>query len=116
MISMRIVCVLKISVFMCTLLAPLVYGNDTGLVPIIFCPNGGSGSMDAQFAATGDTVELLPNAFFRKGYTFSGWNTDSLGNGEYYEGSSLFVVETEAQTLFAQWSVNKYTVHLDAQG
>ncbi len=59
----------------------------------------------------GETYGELPDAA-REGYTFTGWYTE---DGVKIE-SSTTVTATEAHTLFANWTINKYDVTVTTSG
>ena len=68
--------------------------------------------------ATSGTVNLYANWTLktvtlptptRTGYTFGGWNTKSDGTGTNYAAGASFK-PTAATTLYAQWTINQYTV------
>ena len=59
--------------------------------------------------STGDTY-VLPTPV-RPGYTFQGWY---LGNTRIFNGDTVQV--TEACTLTAHWSINTYSISLNANG
>ena len=48
------------------------------------------------------------------GYTFNGWFTDSTGDVEVTSTNKVSI--TAAQTLYAHWTANTYTVTFDANG
>jgi len=50
----------------------------------------------------------------RTGYTFNGWFTAASGGDEIKADTTVSI--TSAQTLYAQWTANKYTVTFDANG
>lgn len=50
----------------------------------------------------------------RRGYTFLGWFTEP--KGETQVKSSTKVRKTQAHTLYAHWSVNKYNIKLNPNG
>lgn len=50
----------------------------------------------------------------RKGYTFKGWYTAASG-GTKISATSVYK-QTSGQTLYAQWTANKYTITLHANG
>ncbi len=58
----------------------------------------------------GDTVSTLPTAPARTGYTFVGWNTERNGTGTIVDEH---VVIHEDITVYAQWTMNSYTVTFD---
>jgi uncharacterized repeat protein (TIGR02543 family) len=56
---------------------------------------------------------LTGNAFTKAGYTFAGWNTVAGGGGTAYANSASYPF-TASTTLYAQWTINQYTVTFDA--
>lgn len=50
----------------------------------------------------------------RAGYTFKGWFTTASGGTQITSTTKVQI--TTAQTLYAQWTANKYTVEYDANG
>jgi len=50
----------------------------------------------------------------RTGYTFNGWFTAASGGTEVKADTTVSIAS--AQTLYAQWTANKYTVTFDANG
>ena len=79
---------------------------------IIYNSNGGNGSMGPDTAAYGADVTLSPNAFYRAGYHFIGWNTEADGSGTFYADGYTFEPWTleEDLSLYAQWEPNQYTI------
>ncbi|MTA28001.1 MAG: hypothetical protein F2562_03985, partial [Actinobacteria bacterium] len=73
--------------------------NETITVPA--SQNGNVGSSQ--------TVGAAPS---RTGYTFAGWNTAAGGTGSSYSAGSSYTLDTNV-TLFAQWTVNNYTITYD---
>jgi uncharacterized repeat protein (TIGR02543 family) len=57
---------------------------------------------------------VLPANPTRTGYTFAGWYTAKTGGTKIT--SSTVVKITAAQTLYARWTANKYTVTYNANG
>ena len=51
----------------------------------------------------------------KTGYTFSNWNTAADGSGTSYSPAATFNILANT-TLFAQWTINTYTVSYDANG
>jgi len=49
----------------------------------------------------------------RNGYTFSGWNTAANGSGTAYAPAATFAMPDSTVTLFAQWTINSYTLTYD---
>ena len=79
---------------------------------IRFAPNGGTGKMpDQKEILYGETTELSPCAFTRKGYRFTGWNTKANGTGETVdEALNLTATNKGTVTLYAQWEGEPYDV------
>jgi uncharacterized repeat protein (TIGR02543 family) len=75
------------------------------LCTVTFNKNGGDteASPTTKTVASGGTVDALPTAPTRAGYTFTGWNTAADGSGAAYTAS--IVVKTDI-TVYAQWSIN----------
>ncbi|MDD3485828.1 MAG: InlB B-repeat-containing protein, partial [Atopobiaceae bacterium] len=78
------------------------------------------GSTDAQALTYDRPATLNANAYIRRGYTFSGWNTAADGSGTSYsdaqEVSNLTTAQHGAVRLYAQWTPISYTVAFDANG
>lgn len=80
-----------------------------------------TGSMGdrTEISAT-DEVELPACAFALPGYTFTGWNTQSDGEGTPYDDKATVVnlatIDDEPVTLYAQWNPISYTVAFNANG
>ena len=85
-------------------------------------------TLDRQGGTTGSTsatatyASAMPSITVptRTGYTFGGYFTGTNGSGtQYYSNtgaSSKNYDKTNALTLYAKWTANKYTVTLDRQG
>ena len=87
---------------------------------IRFNANGGTGTMAAKKMTYGKSAALTANAFKRKGYTFTGWNTKADGSGRAYANraavKNLKSAEGAVITLYAQWKANSYTIRFNANG
>ena len=66
------------------------------------------GSMPIQYVGSGQTVNLLNNAFTVPNYLFNSWNTNAEGTGTSYSNKASFSTTTN-KTLYAQWRLN-YTL------
>lgn len=77
-----------------------------------FNANKGTGKMpDQKEIPYGETTELSPCAFTRKGYRFTGWNTKANGTGETVdEALNLTATNKGTVTLYAQWEGEPYDV------
>ena len=81
---------------------------------VTFDANGGEGSMNQQTFTYDVAQALNQNTFTRTGYSFTGWNTQADGSGStYVDKAEVQNLTTEANgsiTLYAQWSINSYTI------
>ena len=82
---------------------------------VTFDPQGGSVSPSSKNVTYGGTYGELPTPDYL-GCTFGGWYTGTDGGGEQITDSTAVTVTAEAQTLYAQWTADAYTVTFDAQG
>ena len=77
--------------------------------------SGGTGSVTATYGSAMPSM-TKPS---RTGYTFQGYYTGTGGSGtQYYNSNGASVRswdKTEAATLYAYWTANKYTVTLNQQ-
>ena len=88
---------------------------------IRFIGNGHTaGTMSSETVLYDTPQNLGLNRFTRTGYTFNGWNTAANGTGtSYTDGQSVVNLTTIAGSfvdLYAQWTINTYTVHFEANG
>ena len=77
---------------------------------VTFDSNGGSAVAAAKVEYGKPVAE--PAAPSRTGYTFAGWYT-AKGGGSKYDFTKPVTAD---MTLYARWTVNKYTVAFDANG
>lgn len=75
---------------------------------VIFYANGGSGSMSVQKHSYGKAVNLPPNRFTRKGYSFAGWATKPQGKVAYKDKASVENLTQDGRTiqLYAVWKAS----------
>ena len=83
--------------------------------------NGATGGSTASSAHTYDVAKALTaNGFSRTGYTFTGWNTAANGSGTSYSNgqsvTNLTATQGATVTLYAQWTINQYTIYFDEAG
>ncbi len=76
-------------------------------------PEGGSVSPATVNVTYGATYGTLPTPT-QTGYTFNGWFTTSSGGSQVTSATTVAI--TSAQTLYAQWTLNTYTVTFNAEG
>ena len=91
---------------------------STHIYTVEFESNGGDGTMASQICTYNKRQALMPNTFTKRGFHFTGWNTQADGSETAYtDGQSVYNLTDEPNgkiTLYAQWSVNSYTVAFDA--
>ena len=79
-----------------------------------------TGSMADQSFKYDQAQNLTANAFKRKGWTFTGWNTRKDGKGTAYTDrqsvTNLTTSNGGVVTLYAQWSHDPVRIHYDANG
>lgn len=80
---------------------------------VIFYANGGSGSMASQNSNV--AANLTSNTFTRTGYSFTKWNTAVNGSGTDYANGANYDFSAD-MTLYAQWTINSYTLSYDGNG
>ena len=78
--------------------------------------NGNTGGSMTNSTHTYDTAKnLTANAYTKTGYSFSGWSTSANGNVAYTNGQSVTNLATSGTvTLYAKWTINKYTLTFNA--
>ena len=80
---------------------------------ITYNTNGGSGNIESQSKTYLKDISLTSIQPTRTGYTFSNWNTSSLGVGKSYSSGGLYTANSTV-TLYAQWTPNTYKVAFNA--
>lgn len=81
---------------------------------ITYNANGGSGAPGQQTKYYGKTLKLSTTKPTRTGYTFQGWGTSATGSVVYDPGGNY--TANAADTLYAIWKANTWTVKYDANG
>ncbi len=87
-----------------------IIAQGTGLLlsparMVSFAANGGEGSMPVQLVDKGTATVLNLNAFTRRGYHFTEWNTRADGTGTaFIDGAEINT--TDNVTLYACWEIN----------
>ena len=92
-----------------TLYAQWIANNYT----VTFNANGGSTSTASKSVIYGSTYGALPTPT-RTGYAFNGWYTAASGGTKITSTTNVSL--TTNQTLYAQWTANKYTITYNANG
>ena len=87
---------------------------------VTYDPNGatsGTVPTDNNDYSSGDPVTVLGNtgSLVKTGYSFNGWNTEPNGSGSHYNAGGTFNISANT-TLYAEWSVNQYTLTYNANG
>ena len=82
---------------------------------VTFDKNGGSTDANptSKTATYGGNIGSLPAAATKAGYTFTGWNTATDGSGTAFTATTSV---TATITVYAQWTINTYTVTFDKNG
>jgi len=80
-----------------------------------FNANGGSGTMAPEVKKYDTIANLSANTFTLNGYTFSGWNTAANGSGTSFSNAQRVRFKGNS-TLYAQWTINAYTITFSANG
>lgn len=74
---------------------------------VTFNANGGTTSTASKNVTYDSTYGTLPTPT-KDGHTFKGWYTSASGGTQITSSTKVSI--TSAQTLYAQWTTNKYTV------
>lgn len=84
---------------------------------VIFDKNApmATGSMAPQVIAFDASATLFSNSFTYPGYAFAGWGT-SPGGPVVYGNGATFTMTTPGVTLYAQWTINNYSLSYSANG
>ncbi|MBQ5424945.1 MAG: InlB B-repeat-containing protein, partial [Bacteroidales bacterium] len=72
---------------------------------VVFDANGGTGKMQSQTLAEGESQSLEDNSFVNEGHTFGGWNTLPDGSGVTYSDGQIITLASDIK-LYAQWTSN----------
>ena len=89
---------------------------------VTYNANGGSGNMAADTVYYNSSYKTKQNTFTRTGYTFAGWNEKADGTGTawnkntagtYENGTAWTWTYTKNITLYAQWTINSYSLTLE---
>lgn len=78
--------------------------------------SGGSVPTSAQYTYHTNATVKSKGTLVKTGYSFAGWNTAANGSGTQYDPADLFLLGAVDVTLFAQWTINNYTVIYDGNG
>ena len=102
--------------------------NDTVTLYAVWAPNpytvrfnknatAATGTMADQAFVYDMRQTLSTNAFSLKGYTFSGWATNTTGSVVYGNGQQVWKLTTVSNgvvNLYAKWTANTYSVKFNA--
>jgi uncharacterized repeat protein (TIGR02543 family) len=80
---------------------------------VSYYANGGSGAPSTQTKYYGTSLKLSSTKPTRSGYTFKSWNTKADGSGTSYSPGATYSANA-ALSLYAQWSINRYTITYNA--
>lgn len=82
---------------------------------VTYDANEGTGTTQAQTKTYGAALTLRANGFTRKGWDFTGWNTEADGSGTSYAAGAAYTAN-EAVTLYAQWVKRNIPVYINDGG
>ena len=112
-------------IFICLLILGVFLITGCWLIPtpkytVTYDGNGSTGGSiptDSTVYKENDTVTVLDKGdLVNTGYAFAGWNTQADGSGAVQTEGSTFTMGAADVTLYAQWTINTYTVTFDSQG
>jgi uncharacterized repeat protein (TIGR02543 family) len=83
-------------------------GNASGEIPLL----------GQRLFAVGDSVLIPSNSgnLERAGYTFSGWNSSSLGNGTSYLSQEQYIFTNQDVDLHAVWTPDVFELTFNSNG
>jgi uncharacterized repeat protein (TIGR02543 family) len=90
-----------------------LFARWTEIATITFDRRGGMGA-DTPPILSREGAEISLPVLTLEGHTFSGWFSAPTGGVRLGNSENVYTV-SETQTLFAQWTVNRYTVTFDSQ-
>jgi uncharacterized repeat protein (TIGR02543 family) len=102
-----LIIILSVGIILILVLSVLLFGGNK-TVAITFDSTGGS-AVESFELKIGETTELPPDPI-KEGHTFLGWHTGPKDEAE------LFLEHTVVKddiTLYAKWSINRYTITYD---
>ncbi|MBR4575932.1 MAG: InlB B-repeat-containing protein [Clostridia bacterium] len=82
---------------------------------ILYDANGGTGEPDSQTKTHGTALTLSSVVPTREEYDFLGWAVSSAATKAAYQPGGQYTSD-ESQTLYAVWSLKKYTVTFNPNG
>lgn len=99
----------------------LYAGWTANTYSVAYNGNGSTSGSMSNSSHTYDTAKALTaNAYKKTGYSFNGWNTKADGTGTAYANQAsvknLTTTNGGTVTLYAQWTINSYTLHVYPQG
>jgi uncharacterized protein (TIGR02145 family)/uncharacterized repeat protein (TIGR02543 family) len=80
---------------------------------VTYNANDGTGAPANQTKTYDIALTLSTSVPTRTGYTFAGWNTSANGTGTSYVSGASYT-SNAGITLYAQWTINTYTVTYNA--
>ena len=87
---------------------------------VAYDANGGENAPDSLTLCYDEAGSVTSETPTREGYSFAGWNTAADGSGTSYEADDELLNLTSEDgatiTLYAQWTINSYTLSYDANG
>jgi uncharacterized repeat protein (TIGR02543 family) len=99
-----------------TVYAQWRHQSQSGELIVTFHKNGGDTEADPNqidVVPPATTIDALPTAPTRTGYTFAGWNTEPDGSGEDFTAATPVTTDIN---VYAQWTANVYYITCDKNG
>lgn len=95
-----------------------LYAQWVPVYTINYLANGATGGtvpLDSNSYRAGEPVTIAsnPGGLEKIGHTLEGWNDTSDGSGTRYSLGQAITMPSANLTLFAEWSVNEYTLSFD---
>src|SRR5205807_10266392 len=93
------------------------YAQWTITSDTVTCAGNANGGRTAQvdpnspYNYSSTVTVLAAGSLTKTGYTFSHWNTAANDSGTSYNPGDTFTMPAANVVLYAQWSINTYTVN-----
>ena len=105
-----------VSVGDCEVVSNIVTATPfSGAKTVNYDYNGGTGS-PASFTTNCNNQTITLPVATRTGYTFNGWYTAATGGTRVGDANDTYEPATSPVTLYAQWTINQYTVTWNPNG
>jgi len=99
-----------------TVYAQWRHQTQSGELIVTFHKNGGDTEADPpqiEVVPPATTIDALPTAPTRIGYTFAGWNTEADGSGDDFTAATPVTTDIN---VYAQWTAKSFYITCDKNG